>query len=178
MTAPIAIENVPIPLAKPARAAEGSDKPIAIFVSRKTGRIYVRQNFAPLFDAPVTIERPAQPLGTHVYTAMDYLPDHFTFRWTETTIPTGTASRKVVRWKYVRDGWGRRHRVRVEERIAEPEPTQPASTPEEALARIQIPQDVIDQISRLMVPGSSLVVSDQGLGSETGVHTDFIVVTR
>lgn len=178
MTAPIAIENVPIPLTKPARAAEGSDKPIAIFVSRKTGRIYVRQNFAPLFDAPVTIEHPEQPLGTHVYTAMDYLPDHSTFRWTETTVPTGSASRKVVRWKYVRDGWGRRHRVRVEERVAEPAPMQPASTPEEALARIQIPQDVIEQISRLMVPGSSLVVSDQGLGSETGVHTDFIVVTR
>lgn len=179
MTAPIAIENVPIPLTKPARITEGSDKPIAIFVSRKTGRIYVRQNFAPLFDAPVTIENPKQPLGTHVYTAMEYMPDHSTFRWTETTIPTrSAASKKVVRWKYVRDGWGRRHRVRVEERIAEPEPAQPASTPEEALARIQIPQDVIDQISRLMVPGSSLVVSDQGLGPETGVHTDFIVVTR
>lgn len=179
MTAPIAIENVPIPLTKPARIAEGSDKPIAIFVSRKTGRIYVRQNFAPLFDAPVTIEHPEQPIGTHVYTAMEYLPDHSTFRWTETTIPTSAAaSRKVVRWKYVRDAWGRRHRVRVEERVAEQEPTQPPSTPEEALARIQIPQDVIDQISRLMVPGSSLVVSDQGLGSETGVHTDFIVVTR
>ena len=179
MTAPIAIENVPIPLTKPARIAEGDDKPIAIFVSRKTGRIYVRQNFAPLFDAPVTIEHPDQPIGTHVYTAMDYMPDHSTFRWTETTIPTSAASsRRVVRWKYVRDGWGRRHRVRVQERIAEPEPTQPASTAEEALARIQIPQDVIDQISRLMVPGSSLVVSDQGLGSETGVHTDFIVVTR
>jgi len=54
----------------------------------------------------------------------------------------------------------------------------PPATPEEVLARIQIPQEVIDQISQLMVPGSSLVVSDQGLGSETGVHTDFIVVTR
>jgi L,D-transpeptidase catalytic domain len=178
MTAPIAIEDVPMPLTKPARIARGSDKPIAIFVSRKTSRIYVRQNFTPLFDAPVTIEHPEQPIGTHVYTAMDYLPDHSTFRWTETTVPTSPALRKVVRWKYVRDAWGRRRRIRVEERIAEPEPTQPASTPEQALARIQIPQDVIDQISRLMVPGSSLVVSDQGLGSETGDHTDFIVVTR
>ena len=103
MTAPIAIENVPIPLTKPARIQEGGDKPIAIFVSRKTGKIYVRQNFTPLFDAPVQIDHPAQPLGTHVYTAMDYLPDHSTFRWTETTLPTATATRKVERWKYVRD---------------------------------------------------------------------------
>jgi lipoprotein-anchoring transpeptidase ErfK/SrfK len=178
MTAPIAIENVPIPLTKPARIVEGGDKPIAIFVSRKTGRIYVRQNFTPLFDAPVTIDNPALPLGTHVYTAMDYLPDHATFRWTETTLPTATASRKVERWKYVKDQWGRRRRVRVMEQVAAPEDSQPASTPADALVRIHIPQDVIDQISQLMVPGSSLVVSDQGLGSETSDHTDFIVVTR
>ena len=178
ITAPIAIENVPIPLTKPARILEGSNRPIAIFVSRKTGRIYVRQNFAPLFDAPVTIEHPEQALGTHVYTALDYLPDHSTFRWTVTTLPNAAPSRKVEHWKYVRDAWGRRRRVRVVERVAEPESSQPASTPEEALARIQIPPDVITQISQLMVPGSSLVVSDQGLGGETGVHTDFIVVTR
>jgi hypothetical protein len=178
MTAPIAIENVPIPLIKPARLAEGADKPIAIFVSRKTGKIYVRQNFTPLFDAPVTIEHPEQALGTHVYTAMDYLPDHSTFRWTVTTVPNAAGSKKVEHWKYVRDALGRRRRVRVVERVAEQESSQPASTPQEALARIQIPQDVIDQISQLMIPGSSLVISDQGLGPETGVHTDFIVVTR
>jgi len=178
MTAPIAIDNVPIPLTKPARIAEGSDRPIAIFVSRKNGRIYVRQNFAPLFDAPVQIDNPQQPIGTHVYTAMNYLPDHSTFRWTETTLPTSAAARKVERWKYVRDEYGRRRRVRVMEEVAAPEASQPSSTPAEALARIHIPQDVIDQISPLMVPGSSLVVSDQGLGGETGDHTDFIVVTR
>ena len=54
----------------------------------------------------------------------------------------------------------------------------PPQTPAEALARIDIPQDAIDRISALMVPGSSLVVSDQGLGEETGEGTDFIVVTR
>ena len=63
--------------------------------------------------------------------------------------------------------------------VAEPSASsQPPQTPEEAFARIQIPQDVIDRISQLMVPGSSLVVSDQGLGEETGEDTDFIVVTR
>jgi hypothetical protein len=29
-----------------------------------------------------------------------------------------------------------------------------------------------------MVPASSLIVSDQGLGEETGEGTDFIVVSR
>ena len=29
-----------------------------------------------------------------------------------------------------------------------------------------------------MVPGSSLIISDHGLGDETGEGTDFVVVTR
>ena len=37
---------------------------------------------------------------------------------------------------------------------------------------------MIDRIEQMMIPGSSLVVSDQGLGPETGEGTDFIVVTR
>jgi hypothetical protein len=81
----------------------------------------------------------------------------------------------------VRDAWGQRKRELVEEPAAVPaQSQQPAETPQDVLARIQIPQDVIDQISELMVPGSSLVVSDHGLGDETdiGGGTDFIVITR
>jgi len=174
MTAPISLDDVPLPPIKPAQIARGGSGPIAIFVSRKEGKIYVRQNFTPLFDAPVRIEDPKQPLGTHVFTAMDYLPDHSTFRWTVVTLPSAPP-KAVEHWKYVKVGKGRRKRVRVEEQIAEPLPQE---TPQEALARIEIPQDVIDQISQLIVPGSSLIVSDQGLGPETGRGTDFIVVTR
>jgi len=39
-------------------------------------------------------------------------------------------------------------------------------------------QAAIDYISALVVPGSSLIVSDHGLGEETGEGTNFIVVTR
>ena len=47
-----------------------------------------------------------------------------------------------------------------------------------ALERITIPQDALDRISGLMSAGASLVISDQGLGPETGKGTDFIVLTR
>ena len=47
-----------------------------------------------------------------------------------------------------------------------------------ALDRITIPQSAIDQISALMSAGASLIVSDEGLGRETGKGTDFIVLTR
>jgi hypothetical protein len=42
----------------------------------------------------------------------------------------------------------------------------------------RLPQEVVDRIGELLVPGSSLVVSDEGLGRETGRGTEFIVLTR
>ena len=47
-----------------------------------------------------------------------------------------------------------------------------------ALDRIEIPQDVVERISGLLTPASSLVISDYGFSGETGNDTDFIVVTH
>jgi hypothetical protein len=47
-----------------------------------------------------------------------------------------------------------------------------------ALDRIEIPQDVVERISELLTPGSSLIVSDYAISGETGKDTDFIVVTQ
>src|SRR6202011_1037397 len=44
--------------------------PVSVFVSRKSSKLFVRQGFTPLFDVPVRIENPEEPLGTHVFTAM------------------------------------------------------------------------------------------------------------
>jgi hypothetical protein len=127
-----------------------------------------------VFDAPITIADPQQPIGTHVFTAMEYQGDDSTFRWTAVTLP-GEAPR-VERHKDEKSGKGK-HR----EAEAPAKPVGDLKSPQtarEALARIQIPQDVVDRIEQMMIPGSSLIVSDQGLGPETGEGTDFIVVTR
>ena len=172
---------VPVPAAKPADIAKeppAKKTPIAIFISRKEKKIYVRQDFEPLFNAAVTIDQPEKPLGTHVFTAMNYLDDHATFRWNVISLP-GEAP------KPSRSADNERHYDRYGNVKRRNEPDSkpvgdlpPPQTPAEALARISIPQDAIDYISQLMVPGSSLIVSDQGLGDETGEGTDFIVVTR
>jgi L,D-transpeptidase catalytic domain len=173
MTSPVAADDVPLPLAKPAQIVGGGSGPIAIFVSRKEGKIFVRQDFTPLFEAPVKIERPQEPLGTHVFTALDYMPDHSTFRWNVVTLPPEPAKAEQ-HWRHVTDARGNRRREIVEEAVA-----QPPQTPQQTLARIQIPHDVIDLVSELIVPGSSLVVSDHDLGPETDTSgTDFIVITR
>jgi hypothetical protein len=39
-------------------------------------------------------------------------------------------------------------------------------------------QDAVDRISELLIPGSSLLISDEGLGRETGRYTEFIVLSQ
>jgi hypothetical protein len=48
----------------------------------------------------------------------------------------------------------------------------------EALDRIRMPKEAVALIEDLLIPGSSLIVSDEGLGRETGRYTEFIVLTR
>jgi len=45
-----------------------------------------------------------------------------------------------------------------------------------ALDRVEIPQDQLDRVSQLLTPGSSLILSDYDLSTETGDDTDFIIV--
>ena len=132
--------------------------PISVFISRKEGKLFVRKGFEPVFSTPVTFEHPEKPLGTHVYTALAVKDDNTTMRWNVMSMPGGGAAKKLE--KGVREYTG------------------PASNANEALDRVTIPQDALDRISELMSPGASLIISDQGLGPETGNGTDFIVLTR
>jgi len=180
--APAPAVSAPVPAVKPADVAKvdpAKKMPISIFISRKEKKIYVRQNFEPVFEAPVTIEQPSDPLGTHVFTAMNLLDDHATFRWTVVSLPgqrTLKSARHADEPKKFEKHARSRHRDEDDERSTGESP--PPQTPEQALARIDIPENAIDYISALMVPGSSLIVSDQGLGEETGEGTDFVVVTQ
>ena len=141
--------------------------PIAVFISRKEGKLFVRKGFAPVFDVPVTIAQPDQPLGTHVYTALAVNEDNATLRWTVVTVPNNTAAAA----KKPQAG-------KKGEPVVAAAPAMPPSTAAGALDRITIPEEALDRISELMSAGASLVISDQGLGGETGNGTDFIVVTR
>jgi hypothetical protein len=137
---------------------------VAVFVSRKEQKIFVRQAFIPLFDMPVVIEDADQPLGTHVFTAMEVTENGAGMRWNLITVPFEVTApeRKDARKK------------------SEAKPVfrqKPLPSAAEALNRIQMPQEAVERISELLIPGSSLVVSDEGLGRETGRYTEFIVVS-
>lgn len=159
------------PAASPATVArEIKHKPISVFVSLKEGKLYVRQGWEPLFDSPITIEHPEQPIGTHVYTAMGLKADG-DLRWTVVSIPSGY--KRTAEPRRVEHG----HKLRgarnepAEEHLVLP-------SPGAALDRIVMPPELADRIAGLMMPGSSLIVSDNKLSDETDKSTDFIVMTR
>src|SRR5207249_3224632 len=73
---------------------------VAVFVSRKEKKVFVRQGFVPVFDMPVEIAQPDQPLGTHVFTALEIHDGGARMRWnaismgSEQARATDTGSRK------------------------------------------------------------------------------------
>ena len=151
------------------RVAPQKVVPISVFVSRKSSRLFVRKGLTPLFDIPVEIHSPEEPLGTHVFTAMEPQKDSAS-RWTVVSMPRAF-SHASAGTAQERKGPG--------ERTAEA--TSPVSLPDSAdaaLDRIEIPQDVVEQISELLTPGSSLIISDYDMSSETREDTDFIVVAH
>ena len=163
----------PIDLAKIAAAKK---IPISIFVSRKRQRLYIRQQFEPLFDVPVTIAESESPLGTHVFTALEFTgPEHTTLRWNVVSLP-GEPPKRVRSVEERRDRHGRVRRRETEEEQASDTPS--PQSPAQVLARIGIPPEMSEAIAQMIIPGSSLIISDQGLGDETGEGTDFDVVTR
>jgi hypothetical protein len=156
-------------VAKPAAEARKRKGPVQVFVSRKTGRLYVRQDFTPLFDTAVTIADPDKPWGTHVFTAMEIKDNQV--RWTAVTIPSGVAPKAEGR------GAKKLSQKEIERRQKLAFDLAHAASAAEALDRFEMPKDAVDRISELLAPGSSLIVSDNGLSEETGLETDFVVAT-
>ena len=142
---------------------------VAVFVSKREKKVFVRQGFVPLFDMPIEIANPEQPLGTHVFTAMEIKDGGGRMRWNAISMPAENLSRPID----VRGG----KKSRNVQPVAAHDGKAP-STAAEALNRINLPPEAVERISELLTPGSSLVVSDHGLGRETGRYTEFIVLTQ
>ena len=156
----------------PATSAPKRSGQIAVFVSRKDQKLYVRQNFAPLFDVPVTIAPDERPLGTHVFTAQADKDNANVLHWSVVSLP---ASRRAER----RDEDERISRRRKVAGVVEMKPMPVPDSPAEALDRLTIPADAMARIVELLSTGSSIIVSDQGIAAgETGEGTDFIVSLR
>ena len=162
----------------------GSDKPpkpdarrkegqLAVFISRKDSKLYVRQNFAPAWEIPVTIAPSDRPLGTHVFTAVVDKTDSNLLHWSVVSVPM--SARAAMR---ASDEPRSSRRKGKQAPVAEARPAPLPDNPAEALDRITIPPDAMTRISEAMASGGSIIVSDQGINQgETGEYTDFIIRT-
>jgi lipoprotein-anchoring transpeptidase ErfK/SrfK len=149
---------------------------IAVFVSRKDGKLYVRQNFAPVFEVPVKIAPSEHMLGTHVFTAIVDKNDPNLLRWSVVSLPV-TARNAALKEEDERSS--RRRKV-AGGAPADARPAPAPNSPAEALDRITVPPEAMARIAEAITTGGSIVVSDQGInqGGETGEGTDFIVSLR
>jgi lipoprotein-anchoring transpeptidase ErfK/SrfK len=148
---------------------------IAVFISRKDSKLYVRQNFSPLFEVVVAIAPSDRPLGTHVFTAAVDKNDTNILHWSVVSLPTST--RALRSEQHERVSWRRQKGTPVPQVEAKPVPV--PDDPAEALDRITVPQDAMSRIAEALATGGSIIVSDQGINQgETGEGTDFIVSMR
>jgi len=159
-------ENGKRPDSTAADVAPQKVAPVTIFVSRKLSKLFVRQGFAPLFDVPVNIQNPNEPMGTHVFSAVEFPTAGAAIRWNVVSIPDRYSLRQKAPEKP--------HKASTIQKASPLAPPQAAA----ALDRIDIPQDAGERIARLITPGSSLIISDNGMSDETGDDTDIIVETH
>lgn len=150
--------------AEKARKLARELEPVSVFISRKTQHLYLRQASQTTLEIPITIKDPDRPIGTHIFTAMDREGDDM--RWTVVSLHHGQAERSAAE----QGGPGASPSHDVE--LASTE----QSSPEAALDRIVIPPETIERIAAMISPRSSVIVSDEGLSSETGRGTDFVVL--
>ncbi|MEL6373439.1 MAG: L,D-transpeptidase family protein [Pseudomonadota bacterium] len=146
------------------RAEKMRERPLAILISRKTKRLYVRQGQAPLFNTPVEIADPDKPLGTHVFTALRFRnADKTELNWSVISTNRAYKRKRIVTRR------GRRRRVTYK--------TIPLAgvNPADALDRVTIPAEARMRIAELIKPGSSLILTDRPVSRETGNYTDLII---
>ena len=168
-------------------AFERRNRPITVFVSKKKQRVYVRQGYDPVLQAPAKVMHENAPIGTHVFTALSYTHDQSDLEWHVITAATKSAGkkyasqRKACRKRYWRRS-KRKQRAACLQKVAEAakNDTTPnlRQTPRNALDRIELQPETRERLAELINPGSTLIISDEGVGNETGKYTDIIVQTR
>lgn len=137
--------------------------PVSIFVSLKSQHVYVRQGHDPVVDMPVAIADPKQPIGTHVYTAVDYAGEGASLRWTAVTLGRNGALGNAPRNRWAN--------------LDVAAPATDVRGASAALDRVKLPAELTQRLAGYVWPGSSVIVSDEEMSSkETGKATDFVVL--
>lgn len=142
------------------------ERPLSVFISFKSQKIYVRQGFEPLIEAPINIADNPGAIGTHVLTAMDYDATGNRFSW------------RLISAQAPRLAQADQEQSKKRKQRDQSAPNLNDEAVRVALESFRIPQEIQDTIAELAKPGMSLIISDRDLSKETGKGTEFVVLTR
>jgi lipoprotein-anchoring transpeptidase ErfK/SrfK/peptidoglycan hydrolase-like protein with peptidoglycan-binding domain len=67
------------------------------------GHLFVRQEFGKVFDAPVSFKDPETPLGTHLFTALNFAPGATSTRWVAFSLQGDDAASALDRLEIPKD---------------------------------------------------------------------------
>jgi len=123
-------------------------------------KVYVRQNGEQIYSGPVSLANADRPLGTHFYTFLGQYEGDAKAVWSTLTLQ---GKGRLPNWSQ------RLWRTKLDE--IEP------MTARQAIERVRFPPHVRAMIEQRLTNGSSLILADRGSTRETGIGTDFIVLT-
>lgn len=143
-----------------------SAAPISALINRKTGKLYVRRDFRPLFEVPVTIDEPNQPIGAHLLVAQPASGER-RLAWSAVSVPSRTREALL-------SGANGRGASDFQAPALGYQPNA-----EEALKRIHLAPGTAARLATLLGPGASLIISDDGArGKESWDGTNFIALVE
>jgi len=126
-----------------------------------TGHIYVRQDFKPVFDAPINIKDAHLELGTHLLSVTELHKEIGSANWVSMTMRDRLSKAQRRKFGVTEESSGTQKDINA------------------VLSRFEIPQDVRARIESLLTKGTSISISDKGFSNLTSPKggTDFILRT-
>jgi lipoprotein-anchoring transpeptidase ErfK/SrfK len=154
--------------AETVKEADRRLEPVSILFSKKEGRVFIRQDWKEVYDAPITFKDPDRPVGTHLFIAVNGDTDG-KMKWSVISVPSGAVPGDEAPRKRAKN-----------DKSAEPAPA-PApqgDTAAAALERVEVADSVRDRIAELVWTGAQVIVTDNPRSDEMDTDTDIIVSTR
>jgi hypothetical protein len=144
-----AVKEVSAKAAHPVTATTDTHQTSAFVVSTAERKLIAFVNGKESFTAPITIQSPERPFGTHAFslTGPDSDPRHL--KWLAIGLPSGTNVAAAS-----------------------------ALLASETMNRISLTPDTARRVTAMMHPGSTLVITDQPTHSETRTEPGFTIITH
>jgi lipoprotein-anchoring transpeptidase ErfK/SrfK len=155
--------------AETVKEADRRLEPVSILFSKKEGRVFIRQDWKEVFEAPITFKDPDRLIGTHLFIAVNGDADG-KMKWSVISVPSGaTPSDDPPRRRSKTD--------KKDEPAAAPSPPQ-GDTAAAALERVEMPNGLRERMAELVWNGAQVIVTDNARSDEMDIDTDIIVSTR